>query len=110
MGHSARLHGDGGRKPPSPRLAAPRLAEAVDRVREALAAMAGSTATTLSGHFEAFAAAVDALIGLSETGIEFGIAGRGEAAPHDPWDAYGAGSPALRHKSERERRPGSHLP
>ena len=67
------------------------VATAVEAVREALAAMAGSTATTLSGHFDAFATAVEALIALSETGIELGITGTGEADAHDPWKAYGAG-------------------
>ena len=71
-------------------IAGTSVAKAVDAVREALAAMSGSTATTLSGHFDAFASAVEALIALSETGIELGIGGTGEAAPHDPWDAYGA--------------------
>ena len=55
--------------------------------------VAGSTATTLSGHFDAFATAVEALIALSETGIELGIAGTGEVDPHDPWKAYGAELP-----------------
>lgn len=63
---------------------------AIDAVREALAAMAASTATTLSGHFEAFGGAVETLTGLVDTGFELGIAGSGEAAPYDPWDAYGA--------------------
>ena len=70
---------------------------AVDAVREALSAMAASTAPmkntaaiTLSAHFEAFVAAVETLVGLVDTGIELGIAGTGEAAPHDPWHAYGA--------------------
>lgn len=71
-------------------IAGASVSEAVNAVREALAAMAGSTATTLSGRFEAFATAVEALIGLGETGIEVGITGTGEVAPHDPWDAYGA--------------------
>ena len=71
-------------------IAGASVSEAVDTVREALAAMAGSTAITLSGHFDAFASAVEALIGLSETGIEFGIAGTEKVAAHDPWDAYGA--------------------
>ena len=66
------------------------VSEAVDAVREALSAMAASTATTLSAHFEAFVAAVETLVGLVDTGIELGIAGTGEAAPHDPWHAYGA--------------------
>ena len=69
------------------------VATAVEAVREALAAMAGSTATTLSGHFDAFATAVEALIALSETGIELGITGTGEVDPHDPWKAYGAELP-----------------
>ena len=66
------------------------VSEAVDVVRESLGAMAASTATTVSAHFEAFAAAVETLIGHVDTGIEVGIAGTGEAAPHDPWHAYGA--------------------
>ena len=75
-------------------IAGASVSEAVDALREALAAMATSTATTLSGHFDAFATAVEALIALSETGIELGIAGTGEVDRHDPWDAYGAGLPA----------------
>ena len=66
------------------------MAEPVEAVREALAAMAGLTATTLSGHFDAFASAVESLMGLSESGNELGIGGTGEGAPHDPWNAYGA--------------------
>ena len=71
-------------------LAGETVTEAVDAVREALATMASSSASTLSGHFEAFASAVEALIALSESGIELGIVGTGAAAAHDPWDAYGA--------------------
>ena len=71
-------------------IAGTTVSDAVDAVREALAPMAASTAITLSGHFEAFVAAVQSLIGLAETGIEFGISGNGEAAAHDPWHAYGA--------------------
>ena len=66
------------------------VAQGVEAVREALAAMAASTASTLSPHLEAFAGAVEALSALSESGIELGISGTGEAAPHDPWEAYGA--------------------
>ena len=67
-------------------------------MREALATMASSSASTLSGHFEAFASAVEALIALSESGIEFGITGTGEVDPHDPWKAYGAELPTPNQK------------
>ena len=79
-------------------IAGASVSEAVDTVREALAAMAGSSATTLSARFEAFATAVEALIGLGETGIELGITGTGEVDPHDPWKAYGAESPTVSQK------------
>ena len=74
------------------------VATAVEAVREALAAMAASTAMTLSNHFEAYASAVEALIALSESGIKLGIVGTGEVDRHDPWNAYGAGLPAPRQK------------
>ena len=66
------------------------VSDAVGAVRETLVAMSASTAATLSGHYEAFRAAVESLIGLAETGIEHGIAGTGEAEPQDLWHAYGA--------------------
>ena len=79
-------------------IAGTSVSEAVDAVREALAAMATSTATTLSGHFDTFASAVEALIALSESGIELGIAGTREVDLHDPWKAYGAESPTVSQK------------
>ena len=79
-------------------IAGASVSEAVDAVREALAAMATSTATTLSGHFDTFASAVEALIALSESGIELGIAGTREVDLHDPWKAYGAESPTVSQK------------
>ena len=42
--------------------------------------------------------AVGALIALSESGIELGIAGTREVDLHDPWKAYGAESPTVSQK------------
>ena len=65
-------------------------AEAVREVREALAALAASTALTQSECYRAFAAAVEKLVTIAETGIEHGIAGTGAVDPLDPWQAFGA--------------------
>ena len=66
------------------------VSEAVSVVREGLLAMSTSTAGTVSGHFEALAAAVETLIGLAQSGSDLGITGTGQSPPHDPWHAYGA--------------------
>ena len=55
-------------------------------------AMAASTAITVSAHFEAFVARGRSAYRHCGHGIEVGISGTGEAAPHDPWHAYGARS------------------
>ena len=65
-------------------------AEAVREVRDALAALATSTALTQSDCYRVFAVAVEKLVTIAETGIEHGIAGTGAVDPGDPWQAFGA--------------------
>lgn len=65
-------------------------AEAVREVREAVAGLAASTALTQSECYRVFAAAVEKLVTIAETGIEHGIAGTGAVDPGDPWQAFGA--------------------
>ena len=66
------------------------VSTAVRTVREALAALLQSSASTQSARYEALVAALNAVITLAETGIEHGIEGTGTSALDDPWQAFGA--------------------
>lgn len=68
------------------------VSEAVRAVREALVALHASTALTQSTCYEAFAGALETLMGLAEAAVPHGITGTGGTDSDDLWEAFGATS------------------
>ena len=65
-------------------------ADAVHEVREALAALAASTALTQSECYRAFVAAVEKLMTIAKTGTKHGITGTRAVDAGNPWQTFGA--------------------
>ena len=64
------------------------VAKATRAVHDALGAFVASTVFSVSERYEAFATAVEVLIGLAEKAGNRGVAGSGHVASDDPWETF----------------------